>query len=157
VKRCKACVASDMICFSTFPGVCCHFCKSSKRKCQYSVKTPRKLGKVEAKVVKVEKSKEKPKAVPKKIVAKSSVPLPSQSKRKPAAVAGPSQFAGSMPAGVRAVQAGVASPSHFHTGVSLRGKEIPHQRFLIFYHHHPTVGIRPSCTMSSLYYLTPHP
>jgi hypothetical protein len=31
------------------------------------------------------------------------------------------------------------------------------QHFLIFYHHHPTVGIRPSCTMLSLYYLTPHP
>jgi hypothetical protein len=31
------------------------------------------------------------------------------------------------------------------------------QCFLIFYHHHPTVGICPSCTMSSLYYLTPHP
>jgi hypothetical protein len=31
------------------------------------------------------------------------------------------------------------------------------QRFLICYHRHPTVGIRPSCTMSSLYYLTPHP
>jgi hypothetical protein len=94
-----------MICFSTLPGVRCHFCKSSKHKCQYSVKAPRKLGKVEAKVpeekvVKVEKSKEKPKAVPKKIVAKSSAPLPSRSKREPVAVAGPSQFAGLMPAGV---------------------------------------------------------
>jgi hypothetical protein len=123
-------MASDMICFSTLPGVCCHFCKSGKRKCQYSVKTPCKLGKVEAKVpeekvVKVEKSKEKPKAVPKKIVAKSSAPLPLQSEHKPPAVAGPSQFTGLMPAGVRAVQVGVASPSHFHTSVSLRGEEIP--------------------------------
>jgi hypothetical protein len=121
-------VASDMICFLTLPGVRCHFCKSSKHKCQYSVKTPCKSGKVEAKVpeekvVKVEKSKEKPK----KIVAKSSAPLPLRSKREPAAIAGPSQFAGLMPVRVHAVQAGVASPLHFRTGVSLRGKEIPHQ------------------------------
>jgi hypothetical protein len=123
-------MASDMICFSTLPGVHCHFCKSGKCKCQYSVKTPRKLGKVEAKVpeekvVKVEKLKEKPKAVQKKIVAKSSVPLPSWLKHEPAAVAGPSQFAGLMPAGVCAVQAGMASPLHFRTGVSLQGEEIP--------------------------------
>jgi hypothetical protein len=31
------------------------------------------------------------------------------------------------------------------------------RHFLIFYHHHLTVGIRPSCTMLSLYYLAPHP
>jgi hypothetical protein len=101
-------VASDMICFLTLPGVHCHFCKSGKCKCQYSVKAPRKLGKVEAKVpeekvIKVEKLKEKPKAVPKKIVAKSSVPLPFQSKHKPVAIAGPPQFTGSMLARVHVV------------------------------------------------------
>jgi hypothetical protein len=131
-KCCKACLASDMICFLTLPCIRCLFCKSGKCKCQDSVKAPRKLGKVEVKVpeekvVKVEKSKEKPKAVPKKIVAKSSAPLPLQTKHKPGAVAGPSQFTGLMPAGVHVVQAGVASPLHFRTGISLSSKEIPHR------------------------------
>jgi hypothetical protein len=58
------------------------------------MKALHKLGKVEAKVVKVKKSKEKLRAMPKKIVVKPSVPLPLWAKHEPAAVADPSQFTG---------------------------------------------------------------
>jgi hypothetical protein len=91
-------MVSNMICFSVFPGAQCHFCKSGKRKCQYSAKPP-KEGKVAVKVeksAKVERSKPKEKAkVETKRMGLREVrkPVP-QARHKPTVVAGPSWFPG---------------------------------------------------------------
>jgi hypothetical protein len=91
-------MVSDMICFSAFPRAQCHFCKSGKRKCQYSAKLP-KEGKVAVKVkkpAKVERSKPKEKAKSKmKSMGLREVQKPAPKARcKPAVVAGPSWFPG---------------------------------------------------------------
>jgi hypothetical protein len=89
-----------MIFFSAFPGARCHFCK-------YSAKQP-KEGKVKVKVeksAKVEKSKPKEKGegeTKRMGLREVRKPVP-KARRKPVAVAGPSQFPGSMSTDIPAV------------------------------------------------------
>jgi hypothetical protein len=101
-----------MICFSAFPRVRCHLCKSGKWKCQYSAKPP-KEGKVVVKVkksAKVEKSrpKEKAKGETKRMGLREVCKPAPKARHEPAVVAGPSQFPGSMSTNVPAVQAKVS-------------------------------------------------
>jgi hypothetical protein len=122
-------VVSDKICFSVFPRARCHFCKSGKQKCQYSAKPP-KEGKVAVKVkklAKVEKSrpKEKVKGETKRMgLREVRIPAP-KARCKPAVVAGPSRFPGSMSTDVPAVQAKVLEKVGHWVGTNLVGKPVP--------------------------------
>jgi hypothetical protein len=124
-------MVSDMICFSAFPGARCHFCKSGKRKCQYSAKPP-KEGKVTVKVeksAKVEKSrrKEKAKGETKRMGLREVCKPAPKARCEPAVVAGLSQFPGSMLTDVPAVRAKVSEKVGYWVGTNLVGKPVPTQ------------------------------
>jgi hypothetical protein len=118
-----------MICFSAFPRVRCHFCKSGKRKCQYSAKLP-KEGKV---VVKVEKSakvenlrpKEKAKGKTKRMGLREVRKPAPKARRKPAVVAGLSRFPGSMSTNVPVVRAKASEKVSYWVGTNLVGEPVP--------------------------------
>jgi hypothetical protein len=115
-----------MICFSAFPGVRCHFCKSGKRKCQYSAKPP-KEGKVAVKVkksVKVEKSrpKEKVKGKTKRMGLREVRKPAPKARHDPAVVAGPSRFPGLMSTNVPVVQAKLLEKVGYWVGTNLVGE-----------------------------------
>jgi hypothetical protein len=118
-----------MICFSAFPGARCHFCKSGKRKCQYSAKPP-KEEKVAVKVeksVKVAKSrpKEKAKGETKRMGLREVRKPAPKARRDPAVVAGPSRFPGSMSTDVPAVRAKSSEKVGYWVGTNLVGEPVP--------------------------------
>jgi hypothetical protein len=118
-----------MICFSAFPGVRCHFCKSRKRKCQYSAKPP-KEGKVAVKVkksAKVEKSrpKEKAKGETKRMGLREVRKPAPKARRDPAVVAGPSRFPGLMSTDVPAVRAKLSEKVGYWVGTNLVSEPVP--------------------------------
>jgi hypothetical protein len=120
-----------MICFSAFPGVRCHFCKSGKQKCQYLAKLY-KEGKVMVKVeksAKVEKSrpKEKAKGKTKRMGLREVCKPALKARRKPAVVAGPSPFPGSMSINIPAVQAKASEKVGYWVGTNLVGEPVPTQ------------------------------
>jgi hypothetical protein len=118
-----------MICFSAFPGAWCHFCKSGKRKCQYSAKLP-KEGKVAVKVeksAKVEKlrPKEKAKGETKRMGLREVRKPAPKARHDPAVVAGPSRFPGLMSTDVPAVRAESLEKVGYWVGTNLVGKLVP--------------------------------
>jgi hypothetical protein len=118
-----------MICFSVFPWAQCHFCKSGKRKCQYSAKPP-KEGKVAVKIKKSEKVEklkptEKAKGETKKMgLREVRKPVP-KARCKPAVVAGLSRFPGSMLTNVPVVRAKAAEKVGYWVGTNLVGEPVP--------------------------------
>jgi hypothetical protein len=120
-----------MICFSVFPGVRCHFCKSGKRKCQYLAKPP-KEGKVAVKVkklAKVEKSrpKEKAKGKMKRMGLREVCKPAPKARHEPVVVAGPSRFPGSMSTDVPVVRAKSSEKVGYWVGTNLVGEPVPTQ------------------------------
>jgi hypothetical protein len=118
-----------MICFSVFPGARCHFCKSGKRKCQYSAKPP-KEGKVVVKVeksAKVEKSrlKEKAKGETKRMGLREVRKPAPKARHEPADVAGPSRFPGSMLTDVPAVRVKASEKVSYWVSTNLVGELVP--------------------------------
>jgi hypothetical protein len=118
-----------MICFSAFPRARCHFCKSGKRKCQYSAKPP-KEGKVAVKVeksAKVEKSrpKEKAKGETKRMGLREVRKPAPKARCDPAVVAGPLRFPGSMSTDVPAVRAKSSEKGGYWVGTNLVGEPVP--------------------------------
>jgi hypothetical protein len=124
-------MVSDMICFSVFPGACCHFCKSGKRKCQYLAKPP-KEGKVAVKVeksAKVEKlrPKEKAKGETKRMGLREVRKPAPKARREPAVVTGLSRFPGLMSTDVPAVRAKVSEKVGYWVSTNLVGEPVPTQ------------------------------